>query len=114
MTQSEPPEGGSFHSPQVMSRVSGQHYFVYVLWSHSGSRFYIGLSEDPYHRLTQHNSGDVAGWTGRFRPWVIVHVEEYESYTEARRRELDLKAQKGGRGFFAKTGLNQSSFKPGS
>jgi len=30
-----------------MSRVSDKPYFVYVLWSKSASRFYIGISESP-------------------------------------------------------------------
>jgi len=39
-----------------MSRVEGKPYFVYILWSACASRFYIGISEDPVHRLEQHNS----------------------------------------------------------
>ena len=77
-----------------MSRVSGKPYFVYVLWSESGKRFYIGISEDPSHRLVQHNSSDLAGWTKRHRPWELVFTEMHDNYTKARRRELELKAQK--------------------
>ena len=55
------PGTGPFVSP-IMSRVSGKPYFVYVLWSLSGHRFYIGISEDPRVRLLQHNSG-VSTWT---------------------------------------------------
>ena len=31
---------------RLMSRVSGKAYFVYVLWSASGRKFYIGIRED--------------------------------------------------------------------
>jgi len=96
-----------------MSRVDGKPYFVYVLWSPTGGRFYTGISEDTDHRLKQHNAADAKGWTRRHQPWTIVHVERYESYADARRRELDLKAQKGGAGFYAKTGLDPTRFKPG-
>ena len=41
----------------AMSHVSGRVYFVYVLWSVSAGKFYIGISEDPAARLQQHNSG---------------------------------------------------------
>jgi putative endonuclease len=97
-----------------MSRVAGKPYFVYVLWSAGGSRFYIGISEDPSQRLHQHNSGIRAGWTRRHRPWTLVHLEKYDTYTQARARERELKAQKGGAGFFAKTGLDPDTFKQGS
>jgi putative endonuclease len=81
-------------------------YFLYVLWSESARRFYIGISGDPSHRLEHHNTGAFGGWTSKYRPWKLVLTEEYADYTDARQRELDLKAQKGGVGFFKKTGLD--------
>ena len=98
----------------VGSRVSNKPYFVYVLWSASGTRFYVGVSENPEGRLQQHNSGELRGWTKRYRPWEIVHKESFPTYGEARRRELLLKAQKAGAGFFAKTGLDPRRFGRGS
>ncbi len=85
-----------------MSRVSGKPYFAYVLWSPSGKRFYIGISEESQKRLQQHNDGR-GGWTARYRPWRLVHLEQYEDYRSAKQRELLLKKQKGGRGFFRLT-----------
>ena len=92
-----------------MSRVSGKPYFTYVLWSPSGKRFYIGVSENPEHRLEQHNQG-ISHWTARHRPWVLVYVERFGNYRLARERELQLKGQKSGSGFFALTGLDRSRF----
>jgi len=92
-----------------VSRVSGKPFFVYVLWSVSGRRFYIGVSEDPEHRIIQHNSQSV-GWTARHRPWRLVLVERHPDYRTARQREMFLKAQKGGRGFFQATGLDPGDF----
>jgi putative endonuclease len=97
-----------------MSRVSDKPYFVYVLWSSSGRRFYIGISEDPKHRLLQHNSSNPAAWSRRYRPWDLVHSERYPDYSSARRRELELKSQKGGNGFFVKTGLDPFQFRGGA
>ena len=94
---------------QPMSRVSGKAYFVYVLWSASARKFYIGISEDPTVRLLQHNSG-VSKWTARHAPWEIVHVEQHENYSSARKRELLLKRQKGGTGFYTLTGLDPVRF----
>ena len=92
-----------------MSRVRGKPYFVYVLWSAGGRCFYIGISEDPDKRLRQHNESG-RGWSSRHRPWEMVHSERYDGYTEARLRELELKSQKGGEGFYRLTGLNPSHF----
>ena len=83
------------------------------LWSPSGRRFYIGISEDPAKRLEQHNGEERLGWTHRHRPWALVHSERHDSYTDARRRERHLKRQKGGTGFFAMTGLDPANFRSG-
>jgi predicted GIY-YIG superfamily endonuclease len=98
-----------------MSRVWGKAYFVYVLWSEQAHRFYIGISEDPAKRLHQHNQENI-GWTARYRPWRLVYRERHPNYQSARKRELELKAQKTGRGFFARTGLDPHDFSrlPGS
>ncbi len=75
-----------------MSRVSGNPYFVYVVWSDSTQRFYVGISENPQERLEQHNSGE-HGWMRRYRSWLIVHKEQHGDYVPARRRENELKVQ---------------------
>jgi putative endonuclease len=92
-----------------MSRVSGKSYWVYVLWSVSASRFYIGISENPSARLVQHNSG-LSRWTARYMPWEIVWTESHSNYSQARRKEVYLKKQKGGTGFFLATGLDPIRF----
>jgi putative endonuclease len=96
-----------------MSRVSGKAYYVYVLWSPRAGRFYVGLSENPQGRLTQHNQSG-RGWTARHAPWQLVYSEGYENYSLAKRRELQLKAQKHGNGFWTATGLDPGRFSPSS
>jgi putative endonuclease len=96
-----------------MSRVSGKPYFVYVLWSQTARCFYVGISEDPEHRLRQHNES-LRGWTARHRPWVLVHVEQCADFRDARRKELALKKQKGGAGFYQLTGLDPQRFSRGA
>ena len=36
-----------------MSRVSGKPYFVYLLWSTSKRKFYIGIREEPAERCME-------------------------------------------------------------
>ncbi len=86
-----------------MSRVSNKPYFVYVIWSDSARRFYIGISENAAHRLEQHNLG-ASNWTSKFGPWRLVHTEPFSDYREARKREIELKKQKGGKGFYKLVG----------
>jgi len=83
-----------------MSRVSGNPYFVYVIWSDSTQRFYVGISENPQERLEQHNSSE-HGWTRRYRPRLIVHTERYEG--SAPGPEICLGALQPGHGVAATT-----------
>jgi predicted GIY-YIG superfamily endonuclease len=92
-----------------MSCVSGKPYFVYVLWSEGGRHFYIGVSGDPQARLEQHNQA-WRGWTARHKPWALVYSVRCKDYRAARKLELELKAQKTGRGFFERTGLDPEQF----
>ncbi len=87
----------------TMSRVSEKPYFAYVLWSVIGERFYIGITENPTHRVEQHNAGK-SQWTARYIPWRLVHVEKFVDYRAARKREIELKRQKGGKGFYKLVG----------
>ena len=82
-------------------------YQVYVLRNTQG-RFYIGLSENVTIRLQQHNSG-VSTWTRTRGPWCLAWTSDVIGLGEARKLENRLKKAKGGREFFALTGLQRSS-----
>jgi putative endonuclease len=81
-------------------------YKVYVLQNEKG-QFYIGLSEDVFIRLQQHNSG-VSKWTRNRGPWALCWTSQQMSLSEARKLEILLKKQKGGAGFYKLTGLTKS------
>ena len=57
---------------------------------------YIGSSRDdsPDTRLLAHNAGKTK-FTKSGIPWELVHTERYNTYTEARKRELFLKSGRG-------------------
>jgi len=71
-------------------------YQVYIL-NNSADRSYIGLSQDPERRLTQHNNG-LSKWTRGRGPWRLEWTSEPMSLGEARKLENLLKRQKGGVG----------------
>ncbi len=65
-------------------------YFVYVIKSREGF-FYTGMTEDIDKRLVEHNTKSVSFWTKRGTNWKLVYTEEFESKTEALKREKWLK-----------------------
>jgi putative endonuclease len=65
-------------------------YYVYVLRSKMDGTTYIGYTEDVGKRLIEHNKGLTKSLKHKI-PMELVHVEEYENKTDARKRELRLK-----------------------
>ena len=72
-------------------------YGVYVLYSSKFNKIYIGQSSQVATRLHFHNEGPEKGWTARFRPWKLVHQEEFATRSEAIKREKQLKSARGRR-----------------
>ena len=86
-------------------------YSVYVLWSPTGRRFYVGVTGDVVKRLDEHNAG-VSKWTSRYAgTWVVVCKKAFPGLGAARRYENLLKRQKGGQGFFLHTGLDPEDYR---
>ena len=69
-------------------------YFVYVLSSKTKLYNYTGLTNNIQRRLAEHNSG-YNRTTKPYRPFDIIHVEEYDNRLEARIREKYLKSGTG-------------------
>ncbi len=70
--------------------------YVYILKSKSADAFYIGMTFDYVTRLDDHNKKKVKSTKGKV-PWEIVHLEEFDTREEARRREKYLKSAAGRR-----------------
>lgn len=70
-------------------------FTVYVLYCASFEKIYIGYTSDIKNRLLSHNELATKGYTIKYRPWVIVYTEEYETKTDALRREKQLKSAAG-------------------
>jgi putative endonuclease len=63
--------------------------YVYVIVSKEGYQ-YIGSTTDINKRIFQHQNR-LAGWTKRGTEWKLVYKEEFESYSDARKREIWMK-----------------------
>jgi len=81
-------------------------YFVYILYSKTTDRFYIGSCSDVEERLRRHNAGATAS-TKNGRPWDVVYQEIFENKSKAIRHENYIKKMKSRE--FIKKLISQSS-----
>jgi len=68
-------------------------YYLYILYSSSLDRYYIGIYHDPEERLKYHNSFP-KGWTVRGCPWRLVFVKPFSDKTTVKYWETFIKKQK--------------------
>ena len=65
-------------------------FWAYML--HCADRsFYVGHTDDLEHRMAQHISGEIGGYTSTRRPLVLVWSEEFPSRYEALAAERQIK-----------------------
>ena len=69
------------------------NFFTYILYSELRDRYYIGSTENIERRLERHNQGATKS-TKSGRPWKVVYNEEYQTKSEAIKRELYIKRMK--------------------
>ncbi|MFA0961642.1 GIY-YIG nuclease family protein [Roseivirga sp. BDSF3-8] len=70
-------------------------FTVYVIYAKAFDKIYIGYTSDLQQRILSHNKLAKKGWTIRFRPWVIIHTEQFSTKAEAMMREKQLKSSRG-------------------
>ncbi len=68
-------------------------YYVYILYSGSLDRYYVGYAEDIELRMTWHMSNH-KGYTSKAKDWEIVYSEKYQTKGEAMSREREIKRKK--------------------
>ena len=70
-------------------------YLVYILKSIKNNKRYIGYtSKQLFKRLNEHDTGSNK-WTRKNGSFVIMYFEEYQTKTEAIKREKFLKSGQG-------------------
>ena len=99
-----PPEGRMVDVPpghRLAYRQAGARDFphsgmftVYVIRSRSREYWYVGLTNNLQRRFLQHQEGKERT-TQPYRPFAIVHTEEFATRLEARNREKYLKSGSG-------------------
>ncbi len=67
-------------------------FTVYVLYSRTYSKTYVGFTSDLAGRLLTHNELGHKGWTMKYRPWELVFTEVFETKQAAMSREKWMKS----------------------
>ena len=60
--------------------------YIYVLYSRTYDRIYIGQTNDLNKRQERHNTGRVRS-TKPYVPWELIHSEKFDSRAAAMKRE---------------------------
>lgn len=72
--------------PQVESKLN----YLYLIKSKTKNWVYIGSARDLRKRIGEHNLGKNKS-TKAYKPFELIYYEAYNSYTLARKREIELK-----------------------
>ena len=46
-------------------------FYIYIIYSNSADKYYIGHSNDPDRRLEEHNTKPFNTYTSKHRPWIM-------------------------------------------
>ncbi len=65
-------------------------YYVYILFSQTRLRYYVGQTQNIERRLERHNKGMVLSTKGGL-PWELVKRFELESRSQAMKLEHKIK-----------------------
>ncbi|HKQ10153.1 MAG TPA: GIY-YIG nuclease family protein [Rhizomicrobium sp.] len=68
--------------------------FVYILASKPHGTLYVGVTSDLPKRMEEHSRGVGSAFVRKYNVTRLVYFEEYPLYTDAIRRETNLKRWK--------------------
>jgi putative endonuclease len=70
-------------------------FYIYIIYSNTAEKFYVGHSENPWDRLIQHNENEGDKYTGKYQNWELKAVFQVsENRGEALLIEKFIKRQK--------------------
>ena len=69
-------------------------FFTYILYYPNFKKHYFGYTSDLQKRLLYHNSG-LSTYTKKYMPWELIYFEEFDSRTDAIKREKFFKSYQG-------------------
>jgi len=70
-------------------------FVVYILYASKYKIHYTGYTSNLIARFKSHNEFGTKGFTRKYRPWIVIHVEFFNNKKEALIREKFLKTGQG-------------------
>ncbi|WP_309609521.1 GIY-YIG nuclease family protein [Flavobacterium sp.] len=68
-----------------------EEFVVYILFSEKQNKTYVGFTSDLSDRFKSHNELATKGFTIKYRPWIVIYVEFFNSKSEAMKKEKFFK-----------------------
>ena len=53
-------------------------FYVYILYSASSDKYYVGYTDNIERRLLEHNSSERTTYTSKHRPWILKKCIELD------------------------------------
>lgn len=66
-----------------------EQVIVYIISTHYGT-FYTGITNNLIRRWKEHRTGK-SSYLRRYKPKEVIHIEFFNTRTEARRKEVKIK-----------------------
>ena len=67
-------------------------FLVCILYSKKFDKTYVGFTTSLIERFYSHNKYQTKGYTTKFRPWIVIHIEIFKSKSEAMAKEKWFKS----------------------
>ena len=67
------------------------NFWVYIMTNVHDSVLYIGVTNDLARRISEHRSGEIAGFASTYRCRKLLYFEHYGQVEDAIARETQLK-----------------------
>ena len=69
--------------------------YLYILYSPSSDKYYVGYSNDVERRINEHNNSERTTYTSKHRPWLLVAIYSCGNFeSDAVKIESFIKKQK--------------------
>jgi putative endonuclease len=65
--------------------------YIYITSNMNNTTIYIGVTSDIVRRIYQHKSGEIEGFTSKYKVDKLVYYEIFDSIEDAIAREKQLK-----------------------
>ena len=69
-------------------------YWVYIVSNKYMSTIYTGVANDIVRRVWEHRSGNIRGFTSRYKCGWLLYYEEFSDINQAIAREKQIKGWK--------------------